>query len=106
MMKHGSRRLSICCVALLAAASLAGQESPDQRPYRPPTMRFAPEGVGLLEAVRVTLENSPNIKLQEAQTLFQQGVAQSQTGLFDTRLLGNFSFEWRETELPESTKDD
>ena len=105
MMKHGSWRPSICFVALLAAPSLAGQQSPDQQPYRPPTLRFAPEGVGLLEAVRVTLENSPNIKLQEAQMLFQQGVAQSQTGLFDTRLLGNFSFEWRERELLESVKD-
>jgi len=100
-MKRASLRFSMCL--LLAAPSLAGQTSDT---YQPAAIRFEPGGVGLLEAVRLTLENSPNIKLQAAETLFQQGVAQSATGLFDTRLLGNFAYEWRERELPESTKDD
>lgn len=106
-MKQGWLHLLLVAhlVALPGIPNLAGQESTDEQPYQSPVIRFEPDGLGVVEAVRLTLQHSPNIKLQEADTFFQQGVAQTQTGAFDLGLRGNLSYEWREQELPESTKD-
>jgi outer membrane protein TolC len=42
-----------------------------------------PEGLGLLEAVRLTLENDPNIGLEEAQLAASRGGLTSASGRFD-----------------------
>ena len=70
-------------VALLGVVVLSGgvvfaqpQGAASQEPaYDAPVVRFA-GAISLLEAVRATLENSPDIKLQEASYLFQTGVVQ------------------------------
>ena len=46
----------------------------------PPVIEFTSEGLGLVEAVRLTLAHEPNIKLAEAASDFSQGISQEQTG--------------------------
>jgi len=84
-MKQGWLRLFLVAslVALPGIPDLTGQEITDEQPYQSPVIHFEPDGLGIVEAVRLTLQHSPNIKLQEADTYFQQGVAQTQTGAFD-----------------------
>lgn len=70
------------------AAAGAGQDAQGQ----PPTINFPAEGITLEEAVRITLANDPQIKIQEATTRLQQGVAEEQAGLFDYTFQGSFGF--------------
>jgi outer membrane protein TolC len=67
-------------------------------------IRFDPEGIGLVDAVVLTLQYDPNIKLQDVAVQFQDGVAQELTGAFDLAIVGNASYEWRRQELPETLK--
>src|SRR5438552_2233985 len=53
-------------------------------PQEAPVVRFDPQGLDLAGAVRLTLQNSPNIKLAETNASQQRGAAQQQTGAFDT----------------------
>jgi outer membrane protein TolC len=95
---------------LLILATLAGSntfataQEPGQ-PYDPPVMRFEPSGISLLEAVQMTLENDPNIKLQEAGVSYQEGVARQFKGEFDVHLLFDANYQYREQELRESRKE-
>jgi outer membrane protein TolC len=75
------------------AAGVAGQP-----PYQPPSMRFEATGMSLLDAIKLTLQHEPTIKLREADVDFQQGVLRSQKGLFDYlfRVDGTFGREQRE----------
>jgi len=59
----------------------------------------------VLEAVRLTLENDPNIKLQKEDTVYKEGELQSQSGKFDGRLLLNAQGKFTQTELDSSTID-
>src|SRR4030095_61322 len=45
--------------------------------------------IGLLEAVRITLTNAPNIQVQEAAVHFSRGSLQEAKGRFDSRLAGS-----------------
>ena len=54
----------------------------------------------------MTLSYNPNIRLADAASKRQEGVAQQQTGLFDPTLLLNVSFEHRIQELTETRKTD
>jgi len=97
-------------ICLLAALTLGGLMHPgyasagsetaeaDLDPgYRPPVYRDAT--ISLMEAVRITLEHEPTIRLQTESTEFSRGVAQEATGQFDTALLGDFSYEFVQEEL-------
>ena len=65
----------------------------------PPVMTFAPEGLSLEDAVRVTLQNDPDIKLQTEAVRFQEGVVQEQAGHFDPAILGTVAYDYRKTDL-------
>jgi outer membrane protein TolC len=69
-----------------------------------PVVRFAPDGIGLDEAVRLTLQYDPNLQRQLASASFQAGIALEQSGPFDLTLLGNVQYERRIQELSESRK--
>jgi outer membrane protein TolC len=73
--------------------------------YAAPVLEFPPAGIGIVEAVRVALENDPDLKLKSAQASFQEGVAQEQSGKFDAALVGDLSGEYRRQELRESRKE-
>jgi len=90
-------------LVFVASAAIAGPPQ-SQRPYDPPVIHFDTDGIGLLEAVRLALDNDPSIKLQDAGVSLQQGVTQEQTGAFDLNLRGDFAYEYRQQELRESRK--
>jgi len=75
-----------------------------QQAYEPPVIQFAGEGISVLEAVRLNLAHDPNIKLQEADVSFNEGVAQQEKGFFDLTLSGSAFYEYREQEMRESRK--
>jgi outer membrane protein TolC len=69
------------CLCLLAAAVASAQAPPP--PYQPPSMRFEATGITLFDAVRLTLQHDPNIKLRETDTEYSRGALRSEKGLFD-----------------------
>lgn len=107
-MKLSPRPLALIVLGLLVGSSsaVAGpQERGQERPYDPPVVQFDADGIGLLEAVELTLENDPNIKIEEATTSFQEGILQESTGLFDAALFTNLSYQYRQQELRDSVRE-
>ena len=103
-------------VASVLAATASAAQQPPQTPApttesraglgadQPPVITFPAEGITLEEAVRLTLQHEPGIKLREAAARFQEGVAQEQSGAFDVSLLGNVQYTYRVQELTENRK--
>jgi outer membrane protein TolC len=89
---------------ITAAQAPSPTQAPRAGAPAAPTMRFAPEGISLEEAVRITLQNDPNIQRQQATVQFNEGVVQEQVGPFDLTLLGNLGYEHRVQELTEARK--
>jgi len=107
-MKLMPRPLALIALALLVVSSTAvagPQEAGQEEPYDPPVVQFDADGIGLLEAVRLTLDNDPNIKIEEATTSFQRGILQESTGLFDAALFTNVSYQYRQQELRDSVRE-
>jgi outer membrane protein TolC len=77
-----------------------------QAPQPPPVVTFAPEGVSLEEALRLTLRNEPGIQLSDAEVDRLLGFAQEQSGVFDLTLTGGYEYSYRVQELTESRKED
>lgn len=90
--------------APMPAAS--GQTTGDgaQAPYVPPAMRFDGPGMMLLDAVTLTLQHDPNIKLRTTSAEGQQGALRTQTGAFDTTMRMNGSFSRDQSKLLESDR--
>jgi outer membrane protein TolC len=111
-------RLSIGCFAFLVLlpanlTMVTAQQPPAASQPQPPSpaagteapvITFGPEGVSLVEAVRLTLLHDPNIKLQAAAAAVQAGVVQEHRGQFDLSFLGNTTGSYRKQELTESRK--
>ncbi len=70
----------------------------------PPVIQFPAEGLTLEEAVRLTLQHEPAIKVEQAGARFREGVAQEQGGAFDVSLLGHLFYTYRVQELTENRK--
>ena len=66
-------------LAFCLSAPLSAQEQP------------LPEGLSLAEAVRLTLENDPNLRLEEARLRSAQGALLSSRGTFDTVISSDLS---------------
>jgi outer membrane protein TolC len=94
--------LMVCSVPVLAQQPPAGSPGPSQ----PPAIRFDPKGITLLDAVRLTLQHSPNIKLRETDTAMQAGALRSQTGLFDMIFNASGSFNRDQRQLLDSERED
>lgn len=93
------------------AAASGGQQAgtpaagaSEQGGTEPPVIRFDPEGLDLAEAVRLTLLHSPQIKLSEQAAHQESGVAQEQTGAFDTSFFGDASYNRQRQSLTSSAK--
>ena len=84
--------------------AIAQAPADPQSPFRPPAIRFDAAGMTLVEAVRLTLQNEPTIKLRETDVALQQGVVRSQKGLFDTTFRVDGTFGREQVELLESQK--
>ncbi len=87
-----------------AQAPAAQGSATEQAPYRPPSMRFDGAGLTLVDAIRLTLQNDPTIKLRDADLAFQRGVLRSQKGLFDASFRADGNFGRNQAELLESQK--
>ncbi len=85
-------------------ASPAAEPAGGQSPYQPPVMRFEGTGLGLMDAVRLTLENDPAIRLRAAEADQKAGVAREASGEFDATLRGQLAYQYRQEELADSFK--
>jgi outer membrane protein TolC len=79
----------------------AGSTVPAQvgTPREAPVVRFDPQGIDLAGAVRLTLQNSPDIQIAETFAIQQFGFAQQQRGAFDTIFAGNTSYNYQRQQL-------
>lgn len=102
------RQISRAVLAALLTSSIAplGAQAPpgQQAPYQPPSMRFDGPGLTLADAVRLTLQNDPTIKLRDADVAFRQGLLRSQRGLFDYIFKTTGTFSRTQSELLDSEK--
>jgi outer membrane protein TolC len=105
--------LSLTYLAVAASSGAAVATAPKGPPPPPvqqvaapefPAMRFDEKGIGLLDAVRTTLQNDPAIKLSLVAVDNALGVVQQQVGLFDLTLNGNGQYQRNQSELLDSTK--
>lgn len=85
---HRRRFFALLALPLCLSAPLRAQERP------------RPEGLSLGEAVRLTLENDPNLRLQEARLRSARGALLSSRGTFDPVV--SSSLTETETDLPVS----
>ncbi|MCB1009874.1 MAG: TolC family protein [Acidobacteria bacterium] len=101
-------RTAIILMSLLTAlgAPPAGAERFEQEPmrYDPPMFEYGENRISLLESVRLTLQHDPNLLLRGADARLREGVAQELRGAFDWVLKGEISYDYREQELKDSTK--
>jgi outer membrane protein TolC len=87
----------------VARAQQVAMSPPSQATREAPVVQFDPQGVELAEAVRLTLVNSPDIKISQAAARQQLGVAQQQMGVFDTVFTGGGSYNYQRQALTQST---
>ncbi len=87
-------RSALLLVLGLAAPGISGlrlhaADAPRKAPpplYEPQTLNLPGNRISLLDAVRITLENDPNIKLRAQDSLAAKGLWQSETGRFDSSI--------------------
>lgn len=92
-------------LCLVGATSVTAQgQNQAQPPYQPPVMRFEAKGMTLLDAVKLTLQHDPNVKLSEANTEFRRGALRSEKGLFDWTLGASGNLGRNQAELTDSQK--
>ena len=93
------------CSALMSALfimPLAHAAGNDSTTWEPPKLN-APDGrIGVLDAVRNTLESDPIHLLSKQDAKQQFGIMQELLGAFDWTITGQLSYEHREQELRES----
>lgn len=99
---RGVLPLSLFLLSVVPVAAQAPTEPP--APYQPPAIRFDAKGLTLLEAVKLTLQHDPNIKLRQSDTESRQGALRSQTGKFDAVFTANGSFNRGQVEVLDSVK--
>ncbi len=99
------RRTLVAAVPVAVSVALAGAGEPPlpASEYQPPV--FSRPTIGLLEAVELTLAHDPAILLQKETVRQRRGLAQQAAGLFDLTLLGEFSYEFVQSELASRERD-
>ncbi len=71
--------------------------------WSPPV--YSEESISLIDAVRLTLEHNPAIRLEQESARFQRGLLQEATGRFDGTLLSELSYEYVKEELRAQQKE-
>ncbi len=89
---------------LLAGAARAAEPPVPEPVYQPPV--FGQQEIALLEALEMTLEHAPAIRLDAEASRASKGLAQQATGQFDLALLGDISYTFDQSELSSSTQGD
>lgn len=88
----------------IGVPSLAAAQAPEPV-YSPPTFSYGDGRIDVLEAVRLTLANDPNLLLSREDARLQQGVAQELRGAFDWVLSSELKYDYKEQELRASAID-
>ena len=83
-----------------AAPAVVGQEGG----YQPAVLRFDAKGLTLLDAVRLALQNDPNVRLRDVDVERQSGVLREQRGAFDLLFRGTGDLQYARTEMRDSDK--
>jgi outer membrane protein TolC len=91
-------------VLILVVPSVGVGQSPSP-PYSPPTFNYGEGRIDVLEAVRLTLANDPNLLLSREDVRFQAGIAQELGGAFDWVLSSELKYDYKETEVRASSID-
>jgi hypothetical protein len=84
--------------------AIARPASAQAQPEQPPLIRFDP-GIGLEEAVALTLQNAVMVKLQDAELQRRTGAARKARGQFDASLCTRADYRYRVQELTENRKE-
>jgi outer membrane protein TolC len=95
--KNGFGVFSVIGSMLLMVAPAIGAEDTEETPWMPGAV--TQESISALEAVQLTLEHAPFIRLKEQDTLYREGIVLQAAGQFDMTLVGNLSYEYTQTEL-------
>lgn len=82
----------------------AAAAAPQQGAYQPAVLQVDAKGLTLLDAIRLALQNDPNVRLRDVDVERQGGVLREQRGFFDMLFKGTGDLEYRQTELRDSTK--
>ena len=105
LLRAGLAMLSACLFAAVSIVSVAPSYAAEPPPpWQPPTFAYDGNGIALLEAVRLTLEQDPNLLLRSEDVRNQQGRLLEQQGQFDWTFTGQGTYEHRKQELRESTR--
>jgi outer membrane protein len=72
--------------------------------YEPQVLKLPGNRVSLLDAIRITLENDPNIRIAEQQRLGSKGIFQTETGAFDSSIQGSAQWLFTQQALTLSQK--
>ena len=97
----GKRIGRLVGVAVVCAAGTANLAFPEG--YVPPRFNYGEGRIALVEAVRLTLENDPNLLLDSEDVERQRGLLQEISGAFDWNLNVNFSYDYRKQRVRDST---
>jgi outer membrane protein len=95
-----SRQAVLLFAAVFAStARVRAADAPVPAEWTPPTLTFPGDRITLVDAVRLTLENDPNLRLQEQSTRSQRGALLSQSGAFDASITGDASWKFTQQAL-------
>lgn len=104
-MSHSAKRIgrtvgvSLACAAGAATWALAAGTDG----YQPPKFNYGDGQIALVEAVRLTLANDPNLLLDAQDVARQRGILQESSGIFDWNLSVDLSYDYRKQRVRDST---
>ncbi|MDL2718321.1 MAG: TolC family protein, partial [Acidobacteriota bacterium] len=82
-----------------AADGPVPEYAPVPAEWTPPALTFPGGQITLLDAVRLTLENDPNLRLQEQSLRSQRGAFLTERGAFDSTISGSASYMFTQQAL-------
>ena len=89
----------ILLVVLGWPAGVRGADARAAEEWNPPALTFPGDRITLADAVRLTLENDPALRLQQQATRSQRGAFMTQTGAFDPTITGDASWKFTQQSL-------
>jgi outer membrane protein TolC len=99
-------RLALLVVAMwMVVPTFAAKDPVDTEPFVYEPRRISEESITLEQALALTLENDPNVMLQEQSVMQQRGVVEEAEGRFDVLLNASLNLSYTQSELSPSQID-
>lgn len=93
-------RLALLVVAMwMVVPAFAAKDPVDTEPFVYEPRRISEESITLEQALALTLENDPNVMLQEQSVVQQRGVLEEAEGRFDVLLNASLNLSYTQSEL-------